>query len=142
MRNFGIPSNGARSRPIRPAADLAEDKGTVDVQNALTNIAPFIAALVNKPAEEQVEILRAKIANQTMLRDRFPEPIRTFYVNNLRLLRGKLKAAEHAKLIEREGQQAQRTWRLMGYSITATGVAVGVATVALLLSLSRAANRK
>jgi hypothetical protein len=107
----------------------------------MESIAPFIASLANKPATEQVEVLKAKIANQTEMRDRFPEPIRTLYVNNLRVLRGKLKAAEQAQALEREEQASTRTWRFMGYTITGTGVAVGFATVALLLSASRSVDR-
>lgn len=86
-------------------------------------------------------MLKAKIANQVEMRDRFPEPIRTLYVNNLRVLRAKLKAAEQAQALEREAQDSTRTWRFMGYTITGTGVAVGFAAIALMLSASRSVDR-
>ena len=138
MRSLGLPSNGAPARPYRQAANLS---GPIDVQQLAANIAPFIASLADKSALEQVEVLEAKIANQTEMRDRFPEPIRTLYVNNLRILRGKLKAAKQAAALEREDQASTRTWRFMGYTVTGTGIAVGVATVVALLSLSRSADR-
>jgi len=139
MRSLGLPSSGPARGAYRPAAALSGPD--VDAQQIMASLAPFIASLATKPAAEQVEVLKAKIANQTELRDRFPEPIRTLYVNNLRVLRGKLKAAEQAQALEREEQASTRTWRFMGYTITGTGVAVGVATVALLLSASRSVDR-
>lgn len=141
MAQFGLPSNGIRST-YRPAARLGAPGQTTGFQQIATDIAPFISALAQKSATEQVEVLQAKIENQRRLRDAMPEPIRTIYANNVRVMEAKLKAARQAKVLEREGQNAQRTWRLVGYTITGTGVAVGGAMVVALLSLSRMTDRK
>ena len=97
---------------------------------------PVAKTLFDRDAYESVEVLKAKINNQTEMMRWAPEPLKTVYRNNIEVLKAKLRAAQHAKSIEREGEQAQRTWRIFGWTLTSTGVVVGAAAAAALLSIA------
>lgn len=114
----------------------------VDVAQISAAFAPFLSALAAKPAEEQVEVFRARIRNYQAIRDVVPEPVKSLYNNQIRVMQGRLKAAEHAKGLEREGERSARTWRVLGYTVTGTGIVVGGAAVIVLVELANYYKRK
>jgi hypothetical protein len=114
----------------------------LDVQQVSTTLAPFLAALAKKPAAEQVEVLKARIRNYAAIRDVVPEPIKTLYNNQIGIMQAKLGAAQQAKALEREDQQSTRTWRVLGYTVTGTGIVAGGAVVFALLEVAGYYKRK
>lgn len=142
---FGLP--GARQQapllPARPyAVDLRGDEeggpSSEDIVRASTQtVAPIVRELIERSAVEDVEVLRAKIHNQRDLALRVPEPVRTLYMNNVRVLEAKLRAALHARQVELEQERATRTWRVLGYTVTGTGIAVGLAAIFGIVALAR-----
>lgn len=116
-------------------------------EDVLQKLAPVIsdtaAKLLDSSATENVEVLRAKIANHKRMMKYAPEgPMRDFYRNQISVLTAKLNAAKQAKNLEKEEQASVRTWRVLGYTVTGTGVAIGGGVVLLLLALARRANRR
>jgi hypothetical protein len=109
--------------------------------DTINRLAPAAKALLQNDAYEDVEVLRAKIRNQTALMQWAPEPAKTIYRNNIAVLQAKLRAAQHAKQVELESESAQRTWRIFGWTFSGTGVLVGLAATAALLSMSKRGGR-
>lgn len=114
----------------------------LDVQQVSTALAPFLSALAAKPATEQVEVLKARIKNYAAIRDAVPEPLRTLYSNQIGVMQARLRAAQHAKQLEREAEQAVKAWRVLGYTVTGTGIVTGAAIIAVLMSVSDYYQRK
>lgn len=108
-----------------------------DLLQTAQKIAPVVRSFTESSAYEDVEVIKAKLVNQRRLRDTLPEPLKTFYANNVRILEAKLKAAKHAKVLEARDRASSREWAFLGKGTAVTGIAVGAALVVLILSRSR-----
>lgn len=141
--------------PLRPqpgrlgASDPETGPNPKTVEEWVALVGPIAREVLASSATQDVEVLRAKIANQTRMMQVSPEPLKTLYRNNIAVLKAKLRAALQERELERESQQATRTWRIAGYAVTGTGMAVGAGVVVALLALAskwtnegRAARRK
>jgi hypothetical protein len=86
---------------------------------------------------ENVEVLKAKIGNYQRRKRQFPF-MAVFYENQISKLQAKLIAAQRRAVIQAESEKATREWRFLGYSLTTTGIVVGLtASVAALSWASR-----
>ena len=142
---FGADPFGLAVEPVgEPMGETPAQAAapTIAQTDLLTKLAPVVKELLDDSAVEDVEVLKAKIANHRRLRDASIEPVRTLYANKVRVLEAKLRAAKDAKRLEREEQQATRTWRVLGYTVTGTGIAVGAGVLALLVAGTQNLNRR
>jgi len=87
-------------------------------------------------ADESGETLTAKIKNQRRLMNSFPEPVKTFYRNNVEVLEAKLRAAKRAKAEELTTTQTKREFAQLGQAGIVAGLLVGGAFVLFLVSRS------
>lgn len=152
-RRLGVPSGGATPRPtaavyaswITPAAavgadDAAASEPLIDestaktVSEAVRTTLPVLQQLVDTP--DSVAVLRAKLANHRALRDRSPEPLRTFYANKVTVLEAKLRDAALAERRAAETRASQREWSTLGKGAVVGWTAAGVAGAILLLALA------
>lgn len=85
---------------------------------------PAVTSLVlpNDPFERR-NVLLAKIENYEGMKRKFPL-LATFYDNELRKLRAKLKSTERQMAKAQKGEQSTQIYRIIGW--TAGAVAIGV----------------
>lgn len=143
-RSFGVPCVGG-SMPRRrvpqawtafgaegsaPSATTADDYLRVAKEAT-----PLVKSLItdDTTATEDVEVLRAKIRNYKGMKRKLPW-LAWWYDNEIRKMEAKLRAAKVARADE-------RSWFIMGQTVTATGVFVGGATILALVSLARYLER-
>lgn len=124
------------------AMGAPETPAQISVSEAAKALLPVAKEILDTSATEDVEVLKAKIRNHRRMRDMMPPgPARVIYQNEIDKLKAKLRAAEQAKRVELESQQATREWRVLGYTLTGTGVFVGIAGALALLSIAGSFNR-
>lgn len=140
-RQFGVPPRRAawgaaalaaatpRVREEEEAAASASADSFAPASTLLEKFAPVAAEIFNTTAMEDVAVLRAKIKNNEALRDKFPEPLKTFYRNEVRKLKAKLSAKIEAANEERITTQSKREWANLGKAAVVVGILVGVAVV-------------
>lgn len=120
----------------RPAfgstASVREAAANVDVVATASEFAPVAAKFLSRTADEDAEVVRAKIANWRGVKARNPL-LATLADAQIRKLKAKLKAVERAKKIEQEGIGATRQWRALGQGLTITMILVGGAAAVALL---------
>lgn len=92
--------------------------------------------LTEGSADQTVEVLQAQIKNQSALAKSMPEPLATFYRNNVRVMKAKLKAAKRAKVEEQATTQTKREFLQLGQAGIVTGILVGGALILLLVTKS------
>lgn len=133
---YGVLRQDRQSNLGASDAVPPSEGGPRTVEEWVAVVGPIAREVLASSATQDVEVLKAKIANQTRMAQVSPEPLRTLYLNNINVLKAKLRAAVQAREVERESQQATRTWRLAGYTVTGTGVAVGAGIIVALLALA------
>lgn len=156
VNQLGTPSRDRRGRPPiarvvlsgRPSAlgtwrfGEESDSQIEKATNTARTLLPIAKELLEASASQDVEVLKAQIANHRRMRAKVPEPLKTLYSNKIKVLQAKLRAAEQAKLLEQEEQQSTRNWRLLGYSVTGTGIAVGLAATVAVIAIAGKFNRE
>lgn len=65
----------------------------------------------------RVATLKAKIKNYKAMRDKFPEPVKTLYKNQIVLMQSRLKAEERNLELEVAGESSTSTWRTIGHGL-------------------------
>lgn len=153
---LGMPGFGGRNRrrrrivtTVAEGLPVAEEESDLDlgadpeIQDIIKGAQPYVQALLKEDATEDVETLRARIANHQRIRDSFfPRSAPwVLYDNKVRVLKAKLRAALQRAGEEREDRRSKWQWSELGKSTAVIGMAIGGALVALLINLSGAANR-
>ena len=91
------------------------------------------SVLSSDDAYENEAVIRAKIENLKRMREKIPV-LAVFYTNEINKLQAKLSVASRQTALQREGEQATRDWRTVGY---AAGIGVTLVAVAAAVRLLR-----
>ena len=87
-------------------------------------------------AYETEAVIQAKIENLKRMRDKIPV-LSVFYTNEINKLHAKLSVSARQTAIQREGEQATRDWRSIGYAVGIGATLVAVAAAVRLLRGSK-----
>lgn len=88
----------------------------------------------------QVELLKAKISNMKAMRERMPIAA-IFYDNEIAKLQARLRAAQSKLGVAKEGEQAKRDWRSLGFAVSGVGILIGVSLLGLVIAKTIKASR-
>lgn len=88
----------------------------------------------------QVELLKAKISNMKAMRERMPIAA-IFYNNEIAKLQARLRAAQSKLGVAKEGEQAKRDWRSLGFTAAGVGILIGVSLLGLVIAKTIKASR-
>lgn len=122
---------GYGADPVPEAAPAGQDSALY-----ATAAGTALKALTQGSADESVEVLTAKIENQTRLMRTFPEPVKTVYRNNIAVLKARLRAATRARSEESKTTETKREFAQLGQAGIVGGLLVGGALILFLLSRS------
>jgi hypothetical protein len=130
-RALGSPGRalGVAAPPSASPPEISNEGLVATSTSFLEKLAPVASELLNTTAVEDVAVLKAKIRNNEELRDKFPEPLKTYYRNEVRKLKAKLTAKQEAAKEERITTQSKREWANLGKAAVVVGILVGVAVV-------------
>lgn len=123
------PSEYSDASSTSSTSSTLADKLTAMVSGAVSGDQAQIAAWSNvinaiSDPRQRVATLRAKIQNYKAMRDKFPEPVKTLYTNQIVLMKSRLKAEEKELQLEVQGEQSTSTWRTIGHSLGYAAVVV------------------
>lgn len=140
--SLGVPSvgsaNGRRTRRVAHGSPVVLGVETTTIEETVRQVVPYVKAALREDADEDVETLRARIANHRRIRDALPRlsVTWTLYDNKIRVLEAKLRAARKRKGEEAEDRASKWEWASLGKGSVLVGLAVGGALVGLLLNAS------
>lgn len=137
-RTFGAPPRrfGAAAPPVKLPEGGSE--GIIaTATTAFEKLAPVASELFYTTAAEEVAVLKAKIRNNEELRDKFPEPLKTFYRNEVRKLKAKLTAKQQTAAEEQLTTQSKREWANLGKAAVVVGILVGVSLLGTIIKRTR-----
>lgn len=143
---IGFPPGSAQLRPRSFGRAFSEDPPSVrqsaqkaaqefDPVEVAAQVAPVAAKFLSKTADEDAEVLKAKIANWRSWKKRFPLGS-SIADAQIRKLQARLRSAGRARAIESEGIAATRQWRALGQGVLVVTILVGGAAVVRLLRRS------
>lgn len=117
-----------------PAAPAPPSDANPAVVDTLRQVLPIAQELLRDDATYDVETLKARIRNHEQLARTMPEPLRTLYVNKVKVLKAKLRAARVAQGREAEDRASKWEWAALGKTAVGASILVGASLVALLLA--------
>lgn len=144
--SFGAPPRAARTAlaaaalptpAAAPSTPSADDGIVATVASAAEKLAPIASEFLNTTAAEEAAVLRAKIRNNEELRDKFPEPLKTYYRNEVRKLKAKLSAKLETAKEEARVVRSKQEWANLGKGAAVVGILIGVALLGNLIKRSR-----
>lgn len=142
---LGLPSEGIDWRGVDPLGRLG-DAASAPTGDYVATYGPAVAAILNElllaDPRKDWRVYEAKLVNLKRMSANLPPLVRPLLERRIRVLDAKLQAAKEAAKVQREGEQATRVWRFLGFGATATGVLVGFGLLALSLSGARALHRR
>jgi hypothetical protein len=127
----GVHGPGCAWAPGGPTLGAEATAVPSDAADYLPKIAETVAAYTqSSDPRVQIAVLKQRIANHEKMKRAMPFAA-VFYDNEIAKMRAKIAALREKAAVAREGEQATRTWRTLGFTGAGLGIVLGASLVAL-----------
>lgn len=140
-----VTTEPSASQAALPPGARRPKKPENEMERQLQAWSPVVAGMLREmyalDPNTSVEVFEAKIANLKRQRRNAPVFLRGYLTNRINILEAKHRGASHQRQLQLEEERSTRTWRVLGYSLTGTGIAVGLGLLGLLVVSSKSVHR-